>query len=325
MHGGAAYDGPVLRVALRPRFLGLLALMVVATLVCGLLATWQWDRAHRALTQQTGEDRTLGQITDVLEPGAAVTNEISGGIVEAHGTYDPDQQVLVPGRRIDGQDAVIVVTALHVKTGSGADGTAGSGEALLPVARGWIPEKQVTGEDGAIDPSRAPAPPAGEASVTGRLEASEAAAHGLEHGVAQEIATPLLINEWGSPMYAGYVAVDSSQDGLHALPEAESQFSAGLNWQNLGYALQWVLFGGFFLYLWWRSVRTAHLDELAEKREQMQSRLAGEQQGRPDSPLDTPVGPVGPVQTDPTTHHPTQTTTDPTTEGETGADSAPAR
>lgn len=308
----------MLRVALRPRFLGLLALMVVATLVCGLLATWQWDRAHRALTQQTGEDRTLGQIADVLEPGKAVTNEIAGGIVDASGTYDPDQQVLVPGRRIDGEDAVIVVTALHVKTGSGADGTAGSDDALLPVARGWIPEKQVTGDDGEVDPSLAPAPPTGEVSVNGRLEASEAATNGLEDGVAEEIATPLLINEWGSPMYAGYVAVGSSQDGLNGLPKAESQFSSGLNWQNLGYALQWVLFGGFFLYLWWRSVRTAHLDELAEKREQMQSRLAGEQQ----SPPEEPASPVDRTPADQTAG-PSQA--DPTTEGETGADSAPAR
>lgn len=308
----------MLRVALRPRFLGLLALMVVATLVCGLLATWQWDRAHRALTQQTGEDRTLGQIADVLEPGKAVTNEIAGGIVDASGTYDPDQQVLVPGRRIDGEDAVIVVTALHVKTGSGADGTAGSDDALLPVARGWIPEKQVTGDDGEVDPSLAPAPPTGEVSVNGRLEASEAATNGLEDGVAQEIATPLLINEWGSPMYAGYVAVGSSQDGLNGLPKAESQFSSGLNWQNLGYALQWVLFGGFFLYLWWRSVRTAHLDELAEKREQMQSRLAGERQ----SPPGEPASPVGPTPADQTVG---PSRADPTTEGETGADSASAR
>lgn len=323
----------MLRVALRPRFLGLLALMVVATLVCGLLATWQWDRAHRALTQQTGEDRSLGQIADVIEPGKAITNEIAGGIVEASGTYDPHQQVLVPGRRIDGEDAVIVVTALHVRTGSGADGAKGSGDALLPVARGWVPEKQVTGPDGEIDPALAPAPPTGEVSVGGRLEASEAATNGLEDGVAQEIATPLLINEWGSPMYAGYVAVTSSQDGLHALPKAESQFSSGLNWQNLGYALQWVLFGGFFLYLWWRSVRTAYLDELAEKREQMQARLAGEQKDPPEAGPD----PVGRTAADPTTGRPadrmaepttgttTEPTSEPTTEGETGADSAPAR
>jgi cytochrome oxidase assembly protein ShyY1 len=296
-HGRGIYHGRVLRVALRPRFLGLLALMVVATLVCGLLATWQWDRAHRALTEQTGQDRSLGQLQDVVEPGKAVTNALAGGIVEAQGEYDPDQQVLVPGRRIDGQEAVIVVTALHVRTSDGD-------EALLPVARGWIDEDAVMGEDGEVDPSRAPAPPTGTVTVSGRLEASESASNGLEDGVAQEIATPLLVNEWGSPMYAGYVGQTASADGLQGLPAAESAFSSGLNWQNLGYALQWVLFGGFFLYLWWRSVRTAYLDELAARREELQSRLSAAADG------DTTVG---------------RSPADPTTKGETGADSAPTR
>ncbi|PWH07704.1 hypothetical protein DEO23_03525 [Brachybacterium endophyticum] len=297
----------MLRVALRPRFMGLLALMVVATLVCGLLATWQWDRAHRAMQQQSAVDRSLGSIQDVVQPGDAVTNSIQGGIVRAEGSYDPDQQVLVPGRRIDGEDAVIVVTALHVRTD---DGTT----ALLPVARGWVPEEDVTGKDGQPDPGRAPAPPSGRVDVSGRLEASESASQGIEHGIAQEIATPLLVNEWGEPMYAGYVGVDHAADGLRAMPAAESAFSTGLNWQNLGYALQWVLFGGFFLYLWWRSVRTAYLDELAERRERMQSRLAlaeGEDPVAAHEDDDHPtVGPAG---------------ADPTVKGETGADSASTR
>src|SRR5699024_10677969 len=49
-----SYDMAMLRTALRPRFMGLLALMIVATIVCGLLASWQWDRAHRALRAEEG-------------------------------------------------------------------------------------------------------------------------------------------------------------------------------------------------------------------------------------------------------------------------------
>src|SRR5699024_11683347 len=51
------------------------------------------------------------------------------------------------------------------------------------------------------------------------------------------------------------------------------EFSRNLNWQNIGYSAQWVLFGGFFLYLWWRSVRTAHLDEQAAQREALEAQL----------------------------------------------------
>ncbi|MFC7463370.1 SURF1 family protein [Brachybacterium sp. GCM10030252] len=290
----------MLRTALRPRYLGLLALMVVATLVCGLLASWQWDRAHRAITDRADGPAELGQIQDVLGVGDAVTNEIVGDFVTATGQYAPDEQVLVPDRRIDGTDAVIVVAALHVRL---EDGT----EARLPVARGWIESDAVTGTDGEPDPALAPSVPTGEVTVRGRLEASEPAADGVSGGLTDAIATPLLVNEWGSPMYSGYLAQVSEADALHPMPAAESAFSRGLDWQNLGYAAQWILFGGFFLYLWWRSVRTAYLDELAERREAMQDQLArAPGETAPDAPSLEPAtaasasSPTATAQTSPT-------------------------
>lgn len=271
----------MLRVALRPRFLGLLALMVVGTLVCGLLATWQWDRAHRAMSEQAAGAQELGDIRDVVDVGGAVTNEIAGDIVTATGQFDADEQIVVPGRSIDGQDAVIIVAAMHVPL---EDGTV----ALLPVARGWIEADAITGPDGELDPSLAPAVPSGEVEVSGRLEASEAAAGGIEDGVAGEIATPLLVNVWGSPMYAGYLADVDPIDGLQSMPEAQSAFSKGLNWQNIGYSMQWVLFGGFCLFLWWRSVRSVYLDELEEQRDAMLESLEGSTPSSSTSTSPTP-------------------------------------
>lgn len=256
----------MLRTALRPRMLGLLALMVAATLVCGLLASWQWDRAHRALTSRDDGPVSLGQVQDVLEVGGAVTNDMVGNLVDATGTFDPAQQLLVPGRRIDGADATIVISALHLDLPDGST-------AHLPVARGWLPTAEVTGADGELDPSLAPPPPTGQVQITGRIEASEAASDGIRDGIASEIATPLLVNEWGGPMYAGYVAQTSQAEGLAPMPTAQSAFTRGLDWQNIGYAAQWILFGAFFLYLWWRSVRTAYLDELADRREDLQREI----------------------------------------------------
>ncbi|MGO1926805.1 MAG: SURF1 family protein, partial [Brachybacterium tyrofermentans] len=257
----------MLRVALRPRFLGLLALMVVATVVCGLLATWQWDRAHQAITDKAAGSEQLGDIRGVVGVGEAVTNSIVGDTVTAVGTYAPGEQVIVPGRNIGGTEAVLVVTSLLIELEDGSQGR-------LPVLRGWIPAAELTAEDGQIDPSLAPAAPQGEVEISGRLEASEAASGGVVDGVASEIATPLLVNEWGSPMFAGYVSLDEPAGGLRPVPAAESEFSRGLDWQNLGYSLQWVMFGVFFLYLWWRSVRAAHLDEIADRREAMEQILA---------------------------------------------------
>ena len=263
----------MLRVALRPRFLGMLALMVAATVVCGLLATWQWDRAHQVLTDQAAEPAQLGDIRGVLEVGDPVTNEIAGETVTATGSFVPGEQLLVPGRNVEGTEAVLVISSLLVELD---DGTS----ARLPVARGWLPAAEVTDADGRIDPALVPAAPQGEIEISGRLEASEAASGGVEGSVVREIATPLLVNEWGAPMYAGYVSLDEPVGALRALPAAESDFSRGLNWQNIGYSFQWVIFGGFFLFLWWRSVRATYLDEAAERREAMQ-KLLGEDDPAP--------------------------------------------
>ena len=131
----------------------------------------------------------------------------------------------------------------------------------------------MTGTDGTLDADLAPPVPEGTVAVSGRLEASESASGGIADGVAREIATPLLVNEWGSLMYAGYLALDEAGAPLHVLPAAESEFSRGLNWQNIGYSFQWVMFGGFFLYLWWRSVRSTYLDEAADRREELERLL----------------------------------------------------
>ena len=267
----------MLRTALRPRFLGLLALMVVATIVCGLLAGWQWDRAHRALTSNEAAPSELGDVREVLDVGDPITNRIVGDIVTATGEYDPGEQVLVGGRHIEGTEAAVVVTALHLELEDGS-------LARLPVARGWLPSEDVTDADGELDPSLAPAPPSGRVEVTGRLEAGESASAGIEDGVSAEIATTMLINEWGSPMYGGYIGQTSPAEGLSPMPEAESEFSRNLDWQNIGYSAQWVLFGGFFLYLWWRSVRTAHLDEQADQREALQAQLEHASASTGDAP-----------------------------------------
>ena len=286
----------MLRTALRPRMLGLLALMVAATLVCGLLASWQWDRAHRALTSRDDGPTSLGEVQDVLEVGGAVTNDMVGNLVDATGAFDPAEQLLVPGRRIDGADAAIVISALHLDLPDGST-------ARLPVARGWLPTADVTGADGELDPALVPPPPTGQVQITGRIEASEAASDGIRDGVASEIATPLLVNEWGGPMYAGYVAQTSQAEGLAPMPTAQSAFTRGLDWQNIGYAAQWILFGAFFLYLWWRSVRTAYLDELADRREALQREIGGRTEaGAVSDPEGDPLTAAPASQSPPTSH-----------------------
>lgn len=262
---------PMLSVAVRPRNLGILALMVAATVVCGLLANWQWDRAQRAraateITQST-ESVSLAQ---VMGEGEVVTNAMQGRLVSVTGQYQPDSQVIVPGRRLDGTDATIILTDFLITDGELA-GT------HVPIARGWMPAVDAPTADAADIPPV----PTGTQTVVGRLEASEAASGGFTApGELAEIASPLLTNEWGAPMIGGYLAVTADADAdpantvtqppeLRVLPAASSEFTRGLDLQNIAYMIQWIVFGGFFLYIWYRAVRTQYLDEQHERRERL--------------------------------------------------------
>ena len=280
----------MLRVALRPKFLCLLALMAPATLVCGLLANWQFERATRALEAR---DETTSAapvpIEELMDANAPVTNAVQGRLASFTGEFVPSEQVLVPGREIDGHEAAVVVTNARITQGP-LRGTS------IPVARGYttVPSSEW---------DTLPEPPAGARTIVVRLEASEEASGTVRReddgGVATvgTLSSTLLVNVWEGPMLAGYGALTNEarqymagpgeSDGASAtaadawrdlgpLPAAQSSFTSGLNLQNFGYMLQWILFGVFFLYIWWRSVRSTYLDEQAERRLELESRLAGE-------------------------------------------------
>lgn len=299
----------MLRVALRPKFLGLLALMAAATLVCGLLANWQFERATRALdAREDTRSAAPVPLETLMEKQKPVTNEVQGRLVSFTGEFVPGEQVFVPDREIDGHKAAVVVTNARITEGP-LRGT------FIPVARGYttVPSSKW----GSV-----PDPPAGPREIVVRLEASEEAS-GTVHqegdggpATVGTLSSTLLVNVWEGPMLAGYGAITSEarefmagvgeSDGANAsaanegeggsrpgesdgapasswhnlgpLPAAQSDFASGLNLQNFGYFLQWILFGVFFLYIWWRSVRSTYLDEQAERRLELEARLSGESQ-----------------------------------------------
>nr|WP_241770005.1 SURF1 family protein [Cellulosimicrobium sp. MM] len=121
--------------------------------------------------------------------------------------------------------------------------------------RGWVESPE---ESAALDP------PDGVVRLTGYLQASEAAGQGgSAPGRTDAISTGELVNAWGGPMYSGYLVLLSSDpaqpsaaDGGPAqLPRPTIEGGTGLNLQNLFYALQWWVFGGFAVLLWVRLVR----------------------------------------------------------------------
>jgi len=172
-----------------------------------------------------------------------VTTQTSGKQTTAKGRYG--KQLLVPGRELDGRSGYYVLTLLRVDGGK-----------ALPVVRGWLP--------GTADPAKAPAPPTGEVTVTGALQASESpgsngvsAVGGLPPGQTAAISAASLVNLVPYTPYDAWITLDKADAGMKAVPPTAPD-NTGLDlkaFQNLGYTGEWFVFAGFVVFMWFRLLR----------------------------------------------------------------------
>ena len=237
----------LLRAAVRPQMLVLLVVLLGAAAVCARLGVWQLDRAEirgdRAQAERVAEQEAAPPVplTDVLAPQTTFAGDLVGRRVVVEGVYDSAGELLVAERAVGSQVGYLVLTPLRV---AGTQPTA-----VLPVVRGWA----ATPQEAAAVPA-----PAGSVEVVGFLQGSEGAGAGIADGRTDAISSAELLNVWGGPIWTGYLVLDESDpaqaDGLTALPPPTTQ-GTGLNIQNLAYAAQWWIFGGFALLLWTRLVR----------------------------------------------------------------------
>ncbi|MGM9472223.1 SURF1 family protein [Pseudarthrobacter sp. YS3] len=256
------------KTALKPRWIAGLLFAILISGVFVLLSQWQFGRSTQPELPANPATEQAKALTDTLQPGAFFPGSVADQMITAEGSYDPARQVLVPDRLKNGKSGYWVVSAFAVSGAPALSGVAASPRTWIPVARGWV-----------SDPADAGTPPSGAVKLTGRLLPSESPlpATSPEPGRATAVSVAELINYWDVSSYPGFVAataelVEGSDVSAAAVPGALLPLEIGpqppaqqVNWLNLFYSLEWVVFAGFALFIWWRLVKDDYRRDLEEE------------------------------------------------------------
>jgi cytochrome oxidase assembly protein ShyY1 len=258
----------VLKTALKPRWIAGLVLAIALSWVFVLLSQWQFGRSTQPEDPVSPAIEEVQPLTSVLEPGQFFHGSVADQMVTAKGSYDPSKQILVPGRLYNGVSGYWVVSAFAVDGAPVLSGAGASPRTWIPVARGWV-----------SDPAAVSAPPSGVIELTGRLLPSEAPATNTWAGPgrASAVSVAELINIWDISSYPGFISATIEKAGttdvsaaavpsdLKPLRISAQPPSQEVNWLNLFYSVEWVVFAGFALFIWWRLVKDDYQRDLEDE------------------------------------------------------------
>ena len=238
---------------LRPRWVLALLLALGVAAAFAVLGQWQLERAIVSGEVVQRSTETVLPLGDVVRPGGAAPTKATGQLVRTSGAFVPGDEQLISGRFNGGADGFWVVG--HFVTDPD------TGTASIAVARGWAAD-----EDDARQVMRelSTAPSGPSMTITGRFvpaEAPEVPAEGRDPHTMTTVSPAALINLWAGytdqPVYSGYIVDSAAAEGLDVIDAPVPQDDVQLNWLNIFYALEWVVFAGFAVFLWYRLVRDA--------------------------------------------------------------------
>lgn len=219
-------------------------LLVALGLAAGFVLLSQWQLS-RSVEQATVVDRTTETVValdSVAEPQTGVRSVAVGQLVSVDIAFVAEDFSVISGRHEDGREGYWLVG--HAITPDGVS---------LAVALGWAPSAEAAREG---------APSAGAvAAIEGRYQTTEPSADDdFEAGERSSMSVATLINEWTTApetVYGGYLILRDAPAGLETIDAPAPAEEVVLNWLNIFYAVEWVVFAGFAVFLWWRFVRDA--------------------------------------------------------------------
>ena len=242
-------------VARRPRWIAALVLALVVAGLFAALGQWQLARSIESGASIVRSTESTVPLTEVAMPQEPMTQLADGQLVAISGEFVPGDAVVLSNRVDDGRNGYWVVAHLRTTPSSS-----------LAVAVGWTPD-----EDGAAEVIRSL--PDGKVEVTGRYLPGEAPQDtDFENGVTSTLSPAALVNVWSGfdgDVYSGYVIATTPlvAADLTLIDAPAPSEGVALNWLNIFYAAEWVVFAGFAIFMWYRLVRDAWERETEEEAE----------------------------------------------------------
>ncbi|MFF1572767.1 SURF1 family cytochrome oxidase biogenesis protein [Leifsonia sp. NPDC058292] len=249
---------------LRPRWIGALVLALALAAGFAALGQWQLERAIDAGKVIDAPSETVLPLSQVAQPSGPITDKATGQLVTLDGSFVPTDYQLLEGRLNKGTAGWWVVA--HVTIG-GAD--ASSSPVALAVARGWAADEKTA----KAAMARLAAAPETEQTIVGRLVPTEAPEVPKDKSHPTRMTTmsvAALYNLWsgvdGRDVYSAYVVEATPPAGLVKIDSPPPVQERTLNWLNIFYAAEWIIFAGFAVFFWYRLVKDAKEkeDELLE-------------------------------------------------------------
>jgi cytochrome oxidase assembly protein ShyY1 len=221
-----------------PRWIA--ALVLALAIAAGFAALGQWQLGRSVDNVQTVDidTETAVPLDTIAEPGSGVTEEQLGRVVSVTGSLVPGDTVVLTGRG-DGRGHTGSWVVGHLVTDDGVS---------LAVALGFTTDAAAMADDDA------------SGAWVGRYQLSEEPqSSDFENGEQRALSVADLVNRWAEPgpVFGGYLVLADPLAGLDPIIAAPPEREVTLNLLNVFYAVEWVLFAGFAIYLWYRLLRDA--------------------------------------------------------------------
>ncbi|MFK4759367.1 SURF1 family protein [Microbacterium sp. ZW T5_45] len=241
---------------LRGRWIAMLLLCLVVAGVFAFLGQWQLGRAIDTSPPPPGVTEQVRPLADVVEPGQYLNEPLVGQRVETSGHWIAGDFIIVSTRFNDGVEGYWVTGQLRVEE-----------RTSIAVAIGWAPDLETA--QSAVEELEASAD-GQDVDVAGRIISDEGVTvpPRADPERLDRMSPAALLSRWHDidqlDVYRPYLASSTAAAGLDDISSPAPEESSPINWLNIFYAAEWVIFAGFAFYLWYRLAKDAWEREVEE-------------------------------------------------------------